>query len=243
MIQLENDLNKVYDIFFNELNIDKNSGKVNNINNNRRFATKIAIGNNYINAKKKILFVSLDIGKDENFDENTFQDFEKRRISVTQQIPSNPHMAGVYGTALFFLKDFYDWQDSWNIFESNTNFFREILNSHYNDLPQEVLSNISLINFFNFVTVGREARTGGNDRNFINEKKELALLTDIIKTINPDIIIVQSKTLKNYFKNIIKPNISDKIDIYIGYHPSVRFGLIEYRNPKKYVENLLEGKI
>lgn len=249
MKNLENELNMVYDAFFNDLNIEKSSGVVNNIEKNRRFATKIAIGENYLNAKMKILFVSLDIGKDENFvekKENIFQDFEQRRNSVCGNgnlQDKNPHMAGVYGTALYFLKENNDWENSWQLLESKNNFFREILVSNHNNLPQDVLSNISLINFYNFVTVGREARTGGNDRNFINEKKELQLLTDIIKTVNPDVIIVQSKTLKNYFKNIIKPNISDKIDIYIGYHPSVFGRGIKYRNPKKYIDNLLNEKI
>ena len=156
MKHLENNLNKVYDIFFNELNIDKNSGIINDIMQNKRFATKIAIGENYINAKKKILFVSLDIGKDENFvekKENKFQDFEQRRNSVCSignLQDKNPHMAGVYGTALYFLKEYNNWENSWQLLESKNNFFREALISEYNNLPQDVLSNISLINFYNF---------------------------------------------------------------------------------------------
>lgn len=244
MIHLENSLNKVYDIFFNELNIDKNTGIVNNTN--KRFATKIAIGENYINAKKKILFVSLDIGRDEMLvdkNEDTFQDFEFRRESVTQNPPTNPHMAGVYGTALYFLKDNFGWENSWKTFENSSDFFQKIYNNQSVNLPQDVLSNISLINFYNFVTIKRKDRVGRNDRNFLNEKKELELLTEIIKTVNPGIIIVQSKTLKNYFNNVIKPKISNKTDIYVGYHPSIFGRGIKYRNPKKYIENLLSNKL
>mgnify|MGYP001266305477 CR=1 FL=1 len=249
MQELETELNKVYDVFFNTLDIDKTTGIVNNIKSNKRFATKIAIGKNYLSAQKKILFVSLDIGKDENFvdkKQNNFQDFEQRRNSVCNigyLNEKNPHMAGVYGTALYFLSNYNNWMTSWKLLESTNNFFKEALITNKEVLPQDVLSNISLINFYNFVTVGRETRTGGNDRNFINEKIELELLTNIIKTINPDIIVVQSKTLSNYFKNIIKPNIPDEIDIYIGYHPSVFGRGIKYRNPKKYIENLLAEKI
>lgn len=244
MNKVETDLNKIYGTFFNDLKIDVHTGIVNG--SDKRFATKIAIGENYHQSKKKILFVSLDIGKDENYvekNENTFQDFQQRKESITQQFPSNPHMAGVYGTTLYFLKYYYDNESAWNLLESQSNFFKEALNNNQEKMPKELLSNIALINFYNFVTKGRKARSNGNDRFFIDETKELQFLIDIINSVSPDVVIIQSKSLKNYFKNKIKPNISDKIDLYCGYHPSVFGRGIKYRNPKKYIENLLESKL
>jgi hypothetical protein len=241
MKNLETKLDQFYTDFFKKCEIDEKTGIVKS-KPNLRFATKIAIGDNYLNSEKKILFVSFDIGKDEYFVDNTYQNFKQRRESVTQQIPSNPHMTGVYGTALYFLKDQYNWEKSWQLLEEKNQFFREIFNSNKDVLPQEVLTHISLINFYNFVSVGRTERTGGNDRIFVNETLELELLTNIINSIKPDIIVVQSTTLRNYFKKI-KPKISDSIEIFVGYHPSIFGRGIKYRIPKNYIENLKKGKM
>jgi len=153
-------------------------------------------------------------------------------------------MAGVYGTALYFLKDHYGWQNSWKILESQNQFFREALISNSEMLPKEVLSYISLVNFYNFVTVGRTERTGGNDRCFLDEKKEIQLLIDTIRLITPDIIVVQSKSLKGYFSNQIKPNINPGVEIYVGVHPSIFGRGINFRRPANYIKNLTEfGRI
>jgi hypothetical protein len=142
------------------------------------------------------------------------------------------------------LKDFYNWQKEWGILETQNQLFREALITNSDNLPKDVLSYISLINFYNFVTVGRNARTGGNDRLFIEEKTEIQLLIDIIKTTSPDIIIVQSKSLKKYFVNCIKPNISSETEIYVGVHPSIFGRGINYRKPINYIKHLTEsGKI
>lgn len=245
MEQLQNKLNSIYSNFFKILKIDKSTGLKKDTN--KRFASKLAIGENYSRAEKKLLFVSLDIGKDELYEQNTFQDFEHRSKSVCaigNLQDKNPHMAGVYGTALYFLKEKYNWQSSWDLLEGKNQFFREILIANKDILPQEVLSYITLINFYSFVTVERIERTGDSDRVFVNEKVELENLINIINAIAPDIIIVQSKSLRNYFKNIIQSKLSNKTEIFIGYHPSVFGRGIKNRIPKNYIKNLLEtGKI
>src|SRR5690606_19264713 len=189
-------------------------------------------------SQTKLLFVSLDMGKDECFKENRFQNYEERKNNALNEDLSkkNPHMAGVYGTALYFLKNQNEWENEWVKFSQSNKFFREAIKDNIDVLPKNVLSHISLINFYNFVTVGRVERTGGNDRNFINPQSEIELLINTINTIKPNIIIVQSKTktLKDYFLNHIKPEISYDLDIYIGYHPSVFGRGIKYRNPKLY---------
>jgi hypothetical protein len=245
-MEIHEELENIYHNFFEELNLDKKTGKT--PNNEKRFATKIAIGENYKHSKKKILFVSFDIGKDERFvesGEDTFQDFVERRDSVcSRDLKKNPHMAGVYGTALYFLKDYYGWQESWRILENQNQFFKEALITNSDNLPKDVLSYVSLVNFYNFVTVGRTERTGGNDRYFLNEKYEIQLLIDTIGIITPDIIIVQSKSLKNYFLNQIKSNVNPNIEIYVGVHPSIFGRGINYRRPANYIKNLTEfGRI
>lgn len=240
MNELEFELNHLYSVFFKKLEINSITGILKNTN--KRFATKVAIGKNYPISKKRILFISLDIGADENSENNTFQDFDERRDSVCNSnlTNKNPHMAGVYGTALYFLRNEYNWEKSWELLENQNQFFREALLSNHKELPGEVLTHISLLNFYNFVTVGRDRRTGGNDRVFLNAKEEIQLLIDTINCLNPNIIIVQSTVLRNYFKTLIKNHINQNCEIYVGYHPSIFGRGIKYRRPKEYIKNLLE---
>ena len=58
-------LEVIFDNFFKEMKIDKNTGVVSDTN--KRFVTKPAIGKNYFKSERKVLFVSLDVGKDELF--------------------------------------------------------------------------------------------------------------------------------------------------------------------------------
>lgn len=237
-------LDKLYSDFFKELNIDNISGIVNGTN--KRFATKVGIGENYFSAKKKILFISLDIGKDEYFSENRYQNYQERRENALYYSVEgrNPHMAGVYGVAIYFLKDYFGWEDCWKTIESSKLYFRETLLQNKDTIPNNVLSNIALINFYNFVTIGRSERTGSDDRVFIDKIKELALLSEIINELKPDVIVVQSKSLKTYFKNNIKQKLNYNPDIFISFHPSVFGRGIKYRNPKLHIdEMLLSGKL
>lgn len=184
------------------------------------------------------------MGKDECFELDIFQDFEDRSKSVCESEPTNPHMAGVYGTALYFFKEEHNWVEEWNLLENQPFSFNKALNANWNILPKDVLSNISLINFYNFVTVGRQLRAGDSDRIFVNEPLEKKLFADIINIIKPDTIIVQSKNLRNHFINHIKPKISNQTNVFIGYHPSVFGRFIKYRHPKMYIGDLtMNGKI
>jgi hypothetical protein len=249
-------LDKLYEEFFRENSIDNKSGIVQGTN--RRFATKIAIGDNYKSSQTKLLFVSLDMGKDECFKENRFQNYEERKNNaLNEDLNKNPHMAGVYGTALFFLKNQNKWEDEWQKYSQSNKFFKEAIKDNIDILPKNVLSYISLINFYSFVTVGRgcemdergqkigkkEERTGGSDRIFINRQSEINLLVEIINTVKPNVIVVQSQTLRKCFRDEIKPKINYDLDIYIGYHPSVFGRGIKYRNPNIYMESLLKGKL
>lgn len=236
-------LDLMYNSFFEELGIDTRTGLTKD--SSKRFATKAAIGNNYNNAKKKILFISLDMGKDELFVEqgiDTYQNYEERSDSVCDEnlTNKNPHMAGVYGTALYFLKDEYCWQREWELLAESNLFFREAIIKNHKTLPNSVLSHIALINFYSFVTKGRNERLGNTDRKFIDGQKELQLISDTINILKPDVVVVQSPTIRNYFQNIIKPKLTYKSEIYCGFHPSILGKNIKYRNPKLYIEHLLE---
>ena len=149
-------------------------------------------------------------------------------------------MAGTYGTALYFLKEKYNWIKEWEILENQNQFFREALLVNADKLPNNVLDKVALVNFYNFVSKGRNERTGGNDRVFIDMKVEIQLLIDSINTIKPSIIVVQSKSMTNYFVNFVKPNIDSNCKIFVGYHPSVFGRGINYRRPKNYITNLIE---
>jgi len=217
MNELEKKLEQLFDTFFEKMHIDKVTGLVDG--KNVRFATMPYVGSNYSEAKKKILFVGLDMGQDEYYLTNRYQTFDERKDSVndTPLSDKNPHIAGTYGTALYFLKDIYNWTDSWNILNSQNQFFKQALNSNCDLLPKEVLSYVSQINYFSFVTKDRYNRAGNMDRKFINQKIEIELLENVINLFNPDILIFQSLTLRNEgLMNKFKKN----MDIYVGYHPS-----------------------
>lgn len=234
-------LDLLYNNFFEENLIHPISGVVANLN--KRFATKIAIGDNYLKSDRKLLFISLDIGIDEFHNENKFQSYQERKERALNEdlYNKNPHMAGVYGTALYFLKDQNNWNNEWEILSDTNKFFRESIKHNSNFLPRNVLSYISLINFYSFVTIGRQERTGNNDRIFVNRDSEIQLLIEIIKTISPNIIIVQSKILKQYFSNQIRDKIDPNTEIFIGYHPSIFGRGIKYRKPKLYIEDLINN--
>jgi len=62
----------------------------------------------------------------------------------------------------------------------------------------------------------------------------LKLLQATIDILKPDVIVVQSLSLRNYFKQLSL----DGIDVFVGFHPSVFGRNIKYRLPNKYIEHL-----
>lgn len=245
-MRLTNKLEAVYETFFNDLNINPETGIVQKTE--KRFAAKPAIGKMYEESKNKILFISLDIGKDELYCEcgiNSFQDYQYRIASICDGKikDKNPHMAGVYGIALYLLRNCNNWHQAWQLLADDSRFFREILNDKHQDLPTDVLSHISLINFYNFVKVGRKARTGDSDRTFLNRKKEVQLLRDVINILEPEQIVIHGKGIHNVFKSEIIPHLNRKTTVYPVVHPSIIGRGIHLRNPRKYIEHLEANKM
>ncbi|KAA6328309.1 hypothetical protein EZS27_022784 [termite gut metagenome] len=229
MKNIEEELQELYNDFLKELQLDENGylGK-------RKFQNNIRIGKDYVNWNPKILIVGLDAGSDNCKPFKKIIKLKEIEISDNCEIDGtvNPHMAGVYGTVLFFQKD---EELKKSLKESRT--FQSAIKDT-TKRSKELLSSFALVNFYSFVTKERKNKTGGKDRIFIDKKLEKAHLIKIIDTINPDIIVVQSKQLKGDFEEIKKKIKNESAQIYIGYHPSV---VGRYREPKLYFKDLLEN--
>jgi hypothetical protein len=230
MNELKEKIEQLYDKFFDEMNIDKTTGLL--AGKNKRFATMPYIGSNYEQAKLKILFVGTDIGEDESSKSGIIQSFEERNDSVlnTKLNKKNPHIAGTYVSALNFLKKEYNWEHYWNLIDNEWTCQRAL--KSIVDLPTDVLSYVSLTNYYKFVTINRlDERSGGKDRNFISAEIEKQLFFDEVRTFAPDILILQSVTFNNI--GIISEIKEFGINVYVAPHPANRKK--NGRVPKEYM--------
>ncbi|MEI8274011.1 MAG: hypothetical protein WCG08_15460, partial [Paludibacter sp.] len=219
------------DVFFVDIKIDKKTGLVEG--KNKRFATMPYIGKKYQEAKKKILFVGTDIGEDEYARTNRFQSFEEREENVFSS--NNPHIAGTYVTALYFLKEIYNWGNYYE--QINKNWTCQKARKSLRNLPTEVLEYISLTNYYKFVTVDREnERSGGKDRVFNSIIFEKKIFQDEIMLLNPDIIIFQSVKFANL--DLIPEIINMGIEVYVAPHPSNRAK--NGRVPNEYISQIIK---
>ncbi len=227
-------LTSVYEQFFKDLDIDQSTGLVRN--QNKRFATMPYVGENYEEARRKILFVGMDIGKDETHAANTYQDFNERRSNVCGDYSFNPHIAGTYSAALHFLKDTYNWQSVWdNVNQYATS--QQATKTMKHKEGENPLKYIALTNFYKFVTFGRRKRAGDNDRQYLLNTKELEenLFLQEVQIFNPDIIVFQTKHPNWYIVNQLK---NQGWVVYVGPHPSYREK--GGRQPGIYVNNVTE---
>lgn len=215
MTSLEDNLKTLYNeflshsfagrIFDKETGLDKEE--------KLRFGGYPYVGNNYASSPLRILFVGLDIGKDELWIEknkNTYHDFDSRRkqISFTargqssfldvadpwhkKDHPFNPHMSGTYALTLALLKDYFKWQDTWDILSKDTSTIcKTAIRNKQKELPVDVLDFISLVNIHKFVDFDREKRTGDANRNWLDKEFELQFLMKEIALFAPDIIVFQ----------------------------------------------------
>ena len=230
---MQSELKTKYQELFKKFGIDEKTGCLNNTPN-IKFPTFPYIGSKY-GLSKKILIVGLDIGSDEKV--GGIQSFEERRKAIEDKLVSkhNPHIAGTYFTALFFLKDNLNLQNYWNKLKNCPTCQRALQNQE--ELPDvNLLSYIALTNYYKFVSVNRKNKTGGENRIHLNQEEENTLLIDEIKALNSDIIIFQSKNFKNkHYDLLLKIKDLGKRVIVI-YHPSIRGKLIKLREPERYLE-------
>lgn len=221
--ELKDNIKCLYDAFFKDMKIDKHTGIVDGTN--LRFTGFPYIGSNYVNAPIKILFISLDTGIDECFESNTYHSLEDREnIFADGYLDFNPHIAGIYATALYLLKDRMNlqsaWEKLWNLRNSHKN--AKAIKVAADFLPHDLMSYVAYENRYRFVTKGRgnaenDKRSGGNDRVWLNAKRESILLMDEIDAFSPDIVVFQGK---DGLWNCNIERLKEKYQVVMAYHPS-----------------------
>ena len=213
-------LNFIYEDFFKQIGVNKDTGLL-NLNPSIKFAAYPYIGSKY-GTKIKILVVGLDIGSDESI--NKIMDYNERRHIIEDKDISkyNPHIAGTYISALYFLKETMDWNSSW-IKVKNISTCQKTLKKKYLLPKDNPLSYISFTNYYKFVTINRTKRTGGENRRYLDKKLEEDLLMQEVDILKPDIIIFQGKQFfSNKYNELILKLKKVTSTIFICPHPSYR---------------------
>ena len=231
---LRRNLEKAYSGFFEEMGIDADTGCLDRLPG-KKFATYPYVGSKYGDTKK-ILFVGLDIGKDPRPDR--IQSFDERRASIEGKPLEchNPHMAGTYMTALYFLKDGLDWDSHWRKIIRADVSGQKVLRYWDDLLPSEnPLSYCALTNYHKFVKERRSHRSGGTDRSYLNRELERKLLNEELEALNPDIVVFQSEKFEGKVEGL---NLKKKagVRLYVGPHPSNRSK--GGRKPNVYVSSI-----
>ena len=223
---LKQELDNLFQKFFEDMEINKETGIVKD--SNKRFSGYPYIGEKYVEAPVKILFIPLDTGVDELKKENTYHKFESRAEKVTPNKNAkhvfNPHLAGLYATTVCLLKEELDsakecWEYLLNASGKTTS--TRINNSwkNLNEEQKNLLSHVAYTNRYRFVTIERpeDKRSGGKDRTWLNKDKERELLLSEIEIFNPDIIVFQGKT---GLDNCNIKELKEKYTVFVANHPS-----------------------
>jgi hypothetical protein len=219
--------------FFKEFDINPTTGRLNSYPE-IKFVTMPYIGSKYYTSKTKILFVGMDVGKDET--PGRFQNLAERNSNIESDVNFNPHIAGTYCSALFLLKNEKKWQDIWDKFILyNTSSQATKTQNHRNG--ENPLSFISLTNLHKFVTISRVNRSGDENRKFIKRELEESLLLKEIEILNPNLILFQGKLPSSDTLNALKEK---NIEIIFAFHPSNRQKA--GRNPQNYIRTFKEIK-
>lgn len=223
MNKLESKLSLIYKKFFEQLNV-KESGELENKQfKNWKFAAYPFIGSNFfINNIPRIIFIALDIGSDEL--PGKIIDYDFRRKCVENNKKYNPHIAGTFITAVYFLINRLIKESVWKKIKNERscnaaiNKLRAILGADF-----DAMSYVAFTNYYKFVTKNRKRRIGGENRKNINKELEDKLLLAELKVFNPDIIIFQGfefkkKKYSDLLQKIVKQN--NKANVWISPHPS-----------------------
>ena len=224
-------LANVYESFFNDFDINKTTGILQHYPE-IKFMTMPYIGSKYDEAKYKILFVGMDVGKDES--SGKFHSLEDRRKSIETDNDFNPHIAGTYGAALYLLEQEHKWQDAWEKMKTFNTFQIGTKRGIHSD-NQNPLSFVALTNLHKFVTVSRLHRSGGENRKFLKAKVEEKLLLDEIDILRPQLVLFQGKLpSQSAIEELRKRN----LEIILAPHPSNRKK--NGRNPTNYISSFRE---
>lgn len=215
-----------YQNFFKEFGINPATGILSSYPE-IKFVTMPFIGSKYNLSKNKILFVGMDVGKDET--PGRFQDLAERNTNIECDINFNPHIAGTYCSALYLLKNEKDWQNVWDKFIKYDTYSQATkIQNHKNG--ENPLSFVALTNLHKFVTISRVNRSGNENRKFLKKELEESLLLKEIEILKPNIILFQGKLpSSNTLREIREKN----IEIIFAFHPSNRQKA--GRNPQIYI--------
>lgn len=223
---IEKKITNLYKEFFNVVGVNHKTGELQS-NKKLKFATYPYIGSEY-GKRTKVLFIGLDIGKDEK--RGAILGFMEKREVVegldSNRKKMNPHIAGTYVSTIYFFKK------NWGMIR-NTRSYKGGIMKFREKCEDNLLSYISFTNLHKFVTKDRRYRSGGKDREYIWQERELKLLMDEIKIFKPNILLFQSKKFgESKYVELIKKLRKQYKDmkIYIAPHPSYR----GVRAPQKY---------
>ena len=205
---IKSKISDLYGQFFEDMKIDPETGIV--AGTDKRFSGFPYLGAKYAGAPVRILFVALDTGNDEKYDSNTFHSFESReRVFLggdAAKLDFNPHIGGLYATALYLLKDKMGWEDAWSALWAYRDQYKtaKAIRVASRDLPLDLMAYVAYENRFRFVTVKRghekdekgneiKDRSGGKDRKWLDMEREKKMLLDEIDAFAPDVVVFQGK--------------------------------------------------
>ena len=233
--ELKKDIHKILvEDFSQMMGFDKVTGLLSSVTHRgktitKRFSGMPFIGDNYGEYSPKILIVGSDIGSDECVRNNTkdvngtplyYHDFHSKRENCVN-VAYKAHLAGTYMTALYLLRNCDEFKAMWqeSMCEKTAHWALKMLSASQ---IAEIAHAIALTNLHKFVTVGREGKSGGDDRIWIDHDKEFAIFIEEVKCFAPDIIILQAiNSMTNEDIEQIKQAVKG-VAVYKLTHPSTR---------------------
>ena len=217
LLEIETQIISLYNNFIKNFHIDKKTGYVSN--SDKKLATLPFIGSKY-GSKRRVLFIGMDIGCDEH-DGITPIKQRRKDIEGLAYENLNPHIAGTYFLSLFFLRKEKEYTAIWEKVKDLNNTCQMILKHNRKELGLEEIDNclsyVSLTNYYKFVTIDRENRAGGLDRNYLKKDDEISLLWNEIEILDPEVIFLQSQSFFN-----IPIRCKKHVKVIVGNHPSSR---------------------
>ncbi len=233
-IKIERDIKNLYGKFFHKFKIDKKNGKF--AKNSRwsilKFATYPLIGPKYAkDRKKRVLFIGLDIGKDENPNGDLI-DFDTKRKRSAKSVA--PHVYGMKVATSFLLEN--SLFKGRRIKKNET--YRQTLR-HIENLKKDFypFDHFAMTNCYKFVIINQRTRFSSKSTRHISTDQEWNLLQEEIKILAPKFLVFESKSFINdpwsnlLLKEIIKKN--KNVKVYVSAHPSYsKF----HSHTKKYIE-------
>lgn len=225
--KLEKALEKTYQEFFGDMGIDPETGRHRG-RPNRKFATYPYVGSKYKRAKK-ILFVGLYIAKDAS--PGCIQSFPERRASIEYRFLSchNPHIAGTYMTALYFLKEELGWDSHWEKIADADSTCQKALKGLRDLLPSEnPLSYCALTNWQKFA---------GEKKMEIRDREE-KLFDEELRVFKPDVVVFQGACAEFKRKAEDLKKAGTRYSIHMGQSPTAWAGGV--RRPKILIDDILQ---